>query len=84
MSWSRYLLDPANALIVNHKNFAPLIIGTLEAVDINNERDFRVAEEILRERAAQSAADVRPYSNDSTRQTRSRQCVVPQFEIRAF
>ena len=47
MSWSRYLLNPANeqALIVNH----------------NNERDFRVAEEILRERTAQSAAaDVRP------------------------
>ena len=60
MSWTRYLLDPANehGLIVNHKNFAPLIIGTLEAIDINNERDFRVAEEVLR------AGPLQPVAND--------------------
>ena len=54
LSWTRYLLGPANAqgLIVNLKNFAPLIIDPLDALDINNERDFRVAEDVMRERLA--------------------------------
>ena len=53
MAWTRYILAPGNerALVVNPKNFKPLIVDPLEGVDINTERDFRVAEQILLELA---------------------------------
>jgi CMP-N-acetylneuraminic acid synthetase len=54
LSWTRYLLAPGHerALVVNHKNFTPLVIDRLDAVDINDERDFRFADALMRERIA--------------------------------
>ncbi len=54
LSWTRYLLAPGHerALVVNHKNFVPLVVDRLDAVDINDERDFRFADALMGERVA--------------------------------
>ena len=45
ISRTRYLRDAApEDLIMNHRNFAPLLIETETAIDINTEQDLAYAE----------------------------------------
>ena len=50
MSWTDYLLENLKnkGLIVNLKNFNPLILSEFEGVDINTEIDFSFAEFLLK------------------------------------
>ncbi|MBM3504567.1 MAG: acylneuraminate cytidylyltransferase family protein [Alphaproteobacteria bacterium] len=61
LSWTRYLRAPGNerALVINLDSFKPLIVEPEVAVDINNERDFRLAEVLLTMNDTPSARSVR-------------------------
>jgi len=66
LSWTRYLLAPGRerALVVNHKNFAPLVIDRLDAIDVNDERDFRFADLLMRERIAAKRPTLEPLRRE--------------------
>ncbi len=56
ISWTSYIekIVSKNGLIVNLKNFNPIYINNIDSIDINNEKDFLVATELMKQKISNS------------------------------